>query len=73
MPAFGPVSRRDLVRYLRELGFEGPYQGKKHDFMVRGDLTPRIPNPHRGDISKDLLDRVLKQADISKEEWRELP
>ncbi len=61
-----------MIRYLRKLGFEGPYRGKKRDFMVKGDLTPRIPNPHRGDISRDLLDRVLKQADISREEWRDL-
>lgn len=72
MPAFGPTSRRDLIPHLKKLGFEGPYKSKKHDFMVKGDLTPRIPNPHRGDISKDLLSRVLEQADISKEEWREL-
>ncbi len=72
MPVFGPVSRRDLIRYLKKLGFEGPYKGKKHDFMVKGDLTPRIPNPHRGDISRDLLGRILEQAGVSKEEWRGL-
>jgi hypothetical protein len=47
MPAFGPTSRKDLIRYLKKLGFEGPYKGKKHDFMVKGDLTPRVPDPHR--------------------------
>jgi hypothetical protein len=72
MPAFGPTTRRDLIRHLNKLGFEGPYKGKKHDFMVKGDLTPRIPNPHRGDISRDLLGRVLEQAGVSKEEWRRL-
>lgn len=72
MPAFGPISRRELIRYLKKLGFEGPYKGKKHDFMVKGDLTPRVPNPHRGDISKDLLGRILEQAGVSKEEWRRL-
>lgn len=72
MPAFGPTTRRDLIRHLKDLGFEGPYKGKKHDFMVKGELTPRIPNPHRGDISRDLLGRVLEQAGVSKEEWRTL-
>jgi hypothetical protein len=61
-----------LIRYLRQLGFEGPYPGTRHEFMVKGDLTPRLPNPHRGEISRDLLDRVLKQAGVSKEEWRRL-
>lgn len=32
--------------------------------MVREDVTLRIPNPHQGDISKDLLARLLKQAQI---------
>ena len=33
MPAFGPIKRRDLIGYLRQLGFDGPYSGKKHQFM----------------------------------------
>lgn len=37
--------------------------------MVRGDTTVRIPNPHQGDISLDLLSRILKQAGVSREEW----
>jgi hypothetical protein len=36
MPPFGPVSRRDLIRCLRALGFDGPYKGGRHHFMVRG-------------------------------------
>ena len=72
MPKFGPISRQKLIEYLRELSFEGPYKGTKHEFMVKGEQTPRMPNPHRGDISKDLLDRVLKQAGVSKEQWRKL-
>jgi predicted RNA binding protein YcfA (HicA-like mRNA interferase family) len=72
MPGFGPVKRKDLVRYLRELGFEGPYSGGRHQFMVRGQITLRIPNPHQGDIGKDLLARILKQAALSREEWERL-
>ncbi len=72
MPRFGPVKRRDLVGYLKRLGFEGPYSGGKHQFMIRGNLTLRIPNPHQGDISRDLLSRILKQADITKEQWEHL-
>jgi len=40
--------------------------------MRRGDVTVRIPNPHHGDIGKDLLSRVLKQARVSREEWEAL-
>ena len=37
--------------------------------MLKGDLTLVIPNPHQGDISRDLLRRLLRQAGISREEW----
>ncbi len=72
MPPFGPIKRRDLIRYLRELGFEGPYVGGKHQYMVRGEVKLALPNPHQGDISRDLLARILKQAGIEREEWEKL-
>ena len=72
MPSFGSIKRKDLVRYLRQLGFEGPYSGGKHQFMVKDSVTLRIPNPHEGDISKDLLSRILRQAGIEKDVWEKL-
>ena len=72
MPLFGPVKRKDLIRYLKQFGFEGPYSGGKHQFMVRGEITIRVPNPHQGDIGRELLARILRQANISKEEWEKL-
>ena len=39
MPPFGPISRRELIRALRAAGFEGPYSGGKHPFMLNGDVT----------------------------------
>lgn len=72
MPRFGPVKRTDLIRYLRALGFEGPYSGRKHQFMVRGEITLRLPNPHRGDIGKELLSRILRQAKVDRETWEKL-
>lgn len=72
MPPFGPVKRKDLIRYLKELGFEGPYSGGKHQFMVRDEITIRVPNPHEGDIGREFLSRILRQAKVSKEEWENL-
>ncbi|HEX8220162.1 MAG TPA: type II toxin-antitoxin system HicA family toxin [Chloroflexia bacterium] len=72
MPPVGPISRADLVRSLPQLGFEGPFSGGNHEFMRRNRLRVRIPNPHRGDISRDLLLEILDQAGISREEWTEL-
>ncbi|MFN7814515.1 MAG: type II toxin-antitoxin system HicA family toxin [Planctomycetia bacterium] len=72
MPAFGPISRRDFVRALRNAGFEGPFAGGRHAFMTKGDLTLVIPNPHQGDIGRDLLRRLLRQAGLSREAWESL-
>jgi len=72
MPVFGPISRKDLVRYLRKMGFDGPYSGGKHQFMIKGDLTLTIPNPHKGDIGRELLARILQQAGISRKKWEQL-
>lgn len=69
MPRLAPVSRRELVRRLQRLGFEGPYSGGRHEFMLRGDCRLILPNPHRGDISVDLLRRILRRAGVSREEW----
>ncbi len=35
MPHLGPIKRKDLIYYLRQLGFEGPYPGGNHQYMVR--------------------------------------
>lgn len=72
MPRLGPIKRKDLVRYLTRLGFEGPYSGKRHQFMIRGDVTLWLPNPHEGDIGRDFLARILRQAGIEREEWEAL-
>jgi predicted RNA binding protein YcfA (HicA-like mRNA interferase family) len=69
MSKLSPVSRKELVQRLRELGFEGPFAGGRHPQMRRGDLTLIIPNPHEGDIGVGFLQRLLRQAGVSREEW----
>jgi len=72
MPRLGPIKRKELIRFLRILGFEGPYSGGRHQFMIKGEITLRIPNPHQSDIGKELLTRILKQAKIDRETWEKL-
>jgi predicted RNA binding protein YcfA (HicA-like mRNA interferase family) len=72
MPPFGPIKRKDLIKYFTKLGFKGPYSGGKHQFMVKGDVTIRIPNPHKTDIGKELLSRILHQTGISRDVWEKL-
>jgi predicted RNA binding protein YcfA (HicA-like mRNA interferase family) len=72
VPRLGPIKRAELIRYLQILGFEGPYSGGKHQFMLKGVIRLRLPNPHRRDVGRELLSRILKQAGIDKDSWEEL-
>jgi len=72
VPHPGPITRAELIRYLQILGFEGPYSGGKHQFMLKGMSRLRLPNPHRRDIGWELLSRILRQAGIDKDSWEKL-
>ena len=68
-----PKSRKDLIRKFKKLGFSGPYSGGRHQFMSRGELKIRIPNPHKTqDISDSLISEILRQAGISKNDWNKV-
>ena len=69
MRRLAAVSRRDLLRRLKQLGFEGPYSGGRHEFLVRGSTRLVLPNPHRQEVGVDLLVRILRQAGVTREEW----
>lgn len=69
MGKLSPVSWKQLVSKLKSFGFDGPYSGGKHPFMIKGDLVLTLPNPHRKQIGVDLISRILKEAGISRDEW----
>ena len=39
-----PCKRRDFIRRLRQLGFDGPFSGSKHQFMIYGQHRLAIPS-----------------------------
>jgi predicted RNA binding protein YcfA (HicA-like mRNA interferase family) len=64
------ISRKELIRKFRALGYSGPFSGSKHQFMIKGRKKIRIPNPHRGrDIHISLVKEILRQASIRSNEW----
>ena len=63
------LSRRDLIRRLAAFGFEGPFSGGKHQFMRKGKLKLRVPNPHGGDCSDGRMRRIIRQTEISEADW----
>ena len=70
MPA--NLSRKELIRKFKALGYSGPFSGGRHQFMIKGRLKIRIPNPHgSGDIHIGLVKEIIRQAAISSVEWDE--
>jgi len=67
-----PIKRRELIRRMRVLGFDGPFSRKRHEQMRKGKHTVPIPNPHGNDLDWALVKRILKQAGIAPDEWEKL-
>ena len=67
-----PVSRRELIRKLRQAGFNGPFSGGRHQFMERGRFRLILPNPHGKDIGASLLSRIARDIGISSKEFENL-
>ena len=63
------ISRRELIRRMRLLGWEGPFAGMRHGAMRKGTHTVPIPNPHGSDYDWSLVKRILQQAEIDPDEW----
>ena len=72
MPPFGPIKRDDLIRALKQAGYEGPFKGGRHMVMIKGTHRLAIPNPHAGAIGRELLGRVLQQAGLTRGEWEQI-
>ena len=67
------ISRRELIRRFRSLGFSGPISGGRHQFMKKGSLKIRIPNPHKSDtVDGSLVKEILRQASIEIDQWEKL-
>ena len=57
------ISFKELVRRFRKLGYEGPYGGGKHLFMIKGTQKIHIPNPHKSkDIRKQLENKLKDEG-----------
>lgn len=71
-----PCKRRDLISKLRRLGFEGPYTGTRHHFLVLGDR--RLSVPSYEEISVAKLREVIAEVEalvgrkIALAEWNRL-
>ncbi len=76
MSRWNPCRRRDFVRRLRELGFDGPFAGTRHQFMILG--SHRLTIPSNNEFSVPLLRMMLREVGsimgrrITANEWNRL-
>ena len=68
--------RRDFIRRLKKLGFDGPYSGTRHQFMVYQQY--RLAIPSNTEYSVPQLRMMLGEVEhiigrqISVEDWQRL-
>ena len=76
MSQWTPCKRRDFISRLRKFGFEGPFSGTRHQFMVCKQHRLSIPSHTEYSIPQlrmmiqeveNIIDRV-----IAADEWNSL-
>jgi predicted RNA binding protein YcfA (HicA-like mRNA interferase family) len=71
MPRLVPLKPQEVIRKLKQLGFDGPYPGGRHQRMVNLKSGKVIPVPlHKGrDVSVGLIREIITEVGVSREDW----
>lgn len=76
MSRWRPCKRREFTRRLGKLGFDGPYSGARHQFMVY--KQHRLTIPSNAEYSVPQLRMLLREVEeiigrqITADEWKRL-
>lgn len=76
MTKWKPCKRRDFVRRLKSLGFNGPFPGGSHKHMTYGRRF--IPIPKESEYSVSKLREIMAEVEdiighkITADEWNNL-
>ena len=76
MSRWSPCKRRDFIRRLRKIGFDGLFSGTRHQFMVFEEY--RLTIPSNDEFSVPQLRMMLREVEeitgrqISVDEWSNL-
>ena len=76
MSQWTPCKRRDFIRRLRKLGFDGPYSGTRHQFMLYEQH--RLAIPSNAEYSVPQLRMMTREIEeiigrkITVDEWNKL-
>lgn len=73
MSRWTPCKRRDFIKKLRKLGFDGSFSGTRHQFMIFNEN--RLTIPSNDEYSVPQLRMMLREVEeiidrpISLDEW----
>ncbi len=76
MSRWVPCKRRDFIQRLRKLGFEGPFSGTRHQFMVYE--KHRLAIPSNAEYSVSQLRMMIREVEdvlgreITADAWNRL-
>jgi predicted RNA binding protein YcfA (HicA-like mRNA interferase family) len=67
-----PFTPREVLAKLKRAGFEEVRQTGSHLFLRHADGRLTFVAMHRGDIPQGTLRKILKQAHLTDEQFRDL-
>ena len=76
MSPWQPCKRRVFIKRLRKLGFEGPFSGTRHQFMVFENY--RLSIPSNAEFSVPQLRMMLREVEsildrtLDSDDWNRL-
>lgn len=74
MAKLTPIPAREVIRRLRLLGYEGPFEGGKHLVMRHPETGTKISVPFHAnrDLPIGTLRTIVTAAKVSVEKWESL-
>lgn len=72
MTKIKPLSNKKVIKALEKVGFQPIRQTGSHLFMKNPDGRTTIIPIHSKEIKVEIINSILKEAKISREEWIEL-
>ena len=76
MSPWQPCKRRVFIKRLRKLGFEGPFSGTRHQFMLFRNY--RLSIPSNAEFSVPQLRMMIREVEsilgrtLDSDEWKRL-
>ena len=76
MSRWTPCKRREFIRRLRTLGFDGPFSGSRHQFLIY--QQNRLTIPTNDEYSVPQLRMMIRETEallgreVSADEWNRL-